>query len=119
MRKFILEMELQNEWENLMQEGYTYSMAGDSVAAATVWRELWDKMSTVLESDGSLSMEDLDGAFHATQSIYNWMTDYEMELGNASRENKSFAVPVKSVKISRNDPCTCGSGIKYKKCCGK
>ncbi len=26
--------------------------------------------------------------------------------------------PVKSVKIGRNDPCTCGSGKKYKKCCG-
>ena len=22
-------------------------------------------------------------------------------------------------KIGRNDPCYCGSGIKYKKCCGK
>jgi SEC-C motif domain protein len=22
-------------------------------------------------------------------------------------------------KIGRNDPCKCGSGIKYKKCCGK
>ncbi|WP_269082983.1 SEC-C metal-binding domain-containing protein [Sporosarcina globispora] len=21
-------------------------------------------------------------------------------------------------KISRNDPCPCGSGKKYKKCCG-
>jgi SWIM/SEC-C metal-binding protein len=21
--------------------------------------------------------------------------------------------------IGRNDPCTCGSGLKYKKCCGK
>jgi SEC-C motif-containing protein len=27
--------------------------------------------------------------------------------------------PVTVVKIGRNDPCTCGSGIKYKKCCGK
>ena len=24
-----------------------------------------------------------------------------------------------SVKIGRNDPCSCGSGVKYKKCCGK
>ena len=23
------------------------------------------------------------------------------------------------VKVSRNDPCPCGSGQKYKKCCGK
>ena len=25
----------------------------------------------------------------------------------------------KSVKIGRNDPCYCGSGKKYKHCCGK
>lgn len=30
------------------------------------------------------------------------------------------AEPVKNgVKVGRNDPCTCGSGKKYKKCCGK
>lgn len=27
--------------------------------------------------------------------------------------------PVRSEKIGRNDPCPCGSGKKYKKCCGK
>lgn len=27
--------------------------------------------------------------------------------------------PITSSKIGRNDPCTCGSGQKYKKCCGK
>ena len=26
--------------------------------------------------------------------------------------------PVKTVKVGRNDPCPCGSGKKYKKCCG-
>jgi SEC-C motif-containing protein len=25
--------------------------------------------------------------------------------------------PVRSTKIGRNDPCTCGSGRKFKKCC--
>ena len=25
----------------------------------------------------------------------------------------------KKVEIGRNDPCPCGSGKKYKKCCGK
>ena len=25
----------------------------------------------------------------------------------------------KTVKVGRNDPCPCGSGLKYKKCCGK
>lgn len=27
--------------------------------------------------------------------------------------------PITAIKIGRNDPCTCGSGLKYKKCCGK
>ncbi|WP_295026772.1 SEC-C metal-binding domain-containing protein, partial [Ruminococcus sp.] len=25
----------------------------------------------------------------------------------------------KGKKVGRNDPCPCGSGKKYKKCCGK
>lgn len=33
-------------------------------------------------------------------------------------ERKSKA-PVKAVKIGRNEPCPCGSGKKYKKCCGR
>jgi hypothetical protein len=27
--------------------------------------------------------------------------------------------PQNNTKPGRNDPCLCGSGIKYKKCCGK
>jgi len=30
----------------------------------------------------------------------------------------NLQVPVKSQKIGRNSPCPCGSGKKYKKCCG-
>lgn len=91
MSKLTLKSEIQNEWEDFMQEGYTYSMQGNSVEAARVWRELWNKMYAVLKADDSISMEDLDGAFHGMQSIYNWSTDFEMELGNASKEVSSFA----------------------------
>jgi preprotein translocase subunit SecA len=28
------------------------------------------------------------------------------------------AKPIMSAKVGRNDPCPCGSGKKYKKCCG-
>ena len=31
------------------------------------------------------------------------------------RENK--LEPISTVKIGRNEPCLCGSGKKYKKCC--
>lgn len=29
------------------------------------------------------------------------------------------AAPAKTAKVGRNDPCPCGSGKKYKKCCGE
>lgn len=34
-------------------------------------------------------------------------------------EQKKSGTIVKEKKIGRNDPCPCGSGKKYKKCCGK
>ena len=35
------------------------------------------------------------------------------------REQKQSETIRKSKKIGRNDPCPCGSGKKYKKCCGR
>lgn len=35
------------------------------------------------------------------------------------KEQKKSGTIVKGPKIGRNDPCPCGSGKKYKKCCGK
>ncbi len=35
-------------------------------------------------------------------------------------KTRSTAVPVRAApRIGRNDPCLCGSGLKYKRCCGK
>ena len=38
--------------------------------------------------------------------------------GDASSMKKKPVVKSRSEKIGRNDPCPCGSGKKYKKCCG-
>ncbi len=35
------------------------------------------------------------------------------------RDFKKSKTVVKGKKIGRNDPCPCGSGKKYKKCCGR
>ena len=43
--------------------------------------------------------------------------DYIMSRGEDTPEPKT--VKREHDKIGRNDPCTCGSGKKYKKCCGK
>ena len=36
----------------------------------------------------------------------------------AEAETKVKTVVREAPKIGRNDPCPCGSGKKYKKCCG-
>ncbi|MCK4560479.1 MAG: preprotein translocase subunit SecA [Calditrichia bacterium] len=43
----------------------------------------------------------------------------ESDIQKASRERSEKLQPVKvEQKVGRNEPCPCGSGKKYKKCCG-
>jgi preprotein translocase subunit SecA len=42
------------------------------------------------------------------------------EATEAMAKAQARAKPVRSgPKVGRNDPCPCGSGKKYKHCCGK
>ena len=43
----------------------------------------------------------------------------EEELQKLYKEQKESTTIRKAKKIGRNDPCPCGSGKKYKKCCGR
>lgn len=58
--------------------------------------------------------------FKSIRQMKKWMKDHEEEL---RAENPEAAPKVETVvhegpRIGRNDPCPCGSGKKYKKCCG-
>lgn len=48
------------------------------------------------------------------ESIFDETTRKQLYL-----EQKKSGTVVKGPKIGRNDPCPCGSGKKYKQCCGK
>jgi preprotein translocase subunit SecA len=39
-------------------------------------------------------------------------------MGGSSSQQPAKRAPVRSQKIGRNQPCPCGSGKKYKQCCG-
>ena len=57
----------------------------------------------------------------------DWLYELPMwdEIFTAERkkelylEQKKSGTIVKGAKIGRNDPCPCGSGKKYKQCCGR
>lgn len=49
-----------------------------------------------------------------------WNDIFDEETRKALyKEQKSSTTIVKGDKVYPNDPCPCGSGKKYKKCCGK
>jgi hypothetical protein len=49
-------------------------------------------------------------------SMFSFLKDYENELESESINTPSPLIKT-NPKIGRNDPCPCGSGKKYKKCC--
>jgi tetratricopeptide (TPR) repeat protein len=49
--------------------------------------------------------------------IYEAYADVALQLGKDLEPLARPAAPAKKFKIGRNDPCPCGSGKKYKKCC--
>ncbi len=56
------------------------------------------------------------------KSIEDTLRKNTIKILSASHggDNSVKKQPVKnSTKVGRNDPCPCGSGLKYKKCCGK
>ncbi len=70
------------------------------------------------------SIPDAQKAMNYIVDIYNSTRTWVLN-GNTPRElsihqrHSSSAIPEKSSSISRNAFCPCGSGKKYKKCCGQ
>ncbi len=82
-----------------MDEDTTVSLAFD--------KELLYKNMVVAEADWLYNLEEWKSIFDE---------DKRKEL---YKEQKTSTTVVKEAKIYPNDPCPCGSGKKYKKCCGK
>ena len=59
--------------------------------------------------------------FKSIRQMKKWMKEHEAELKaeQAGGMPKVETVVHEGPRIGRNDPCPCGSGKKYKKCCGK
>lgn len=53
-------------------------------------------------------------------TLAEWDNFYtEDERLELEKEYKRSKTVVNEVKVGRNEPCPCGSGKKYKKCCGR
>ncbi len=83
----------------------------------------------IVKDEGSRWKEDIISIYQQYDNIlnnwyfYNYNDDYDDDLQETYEpdlmpEDTPEVTPVKhNPKIGRNDPCPCGSGKKYKKCC--
>ncbi len=80
--------------------------ADKEVSIKIDWEKLYNNMVTV--------------EAHWLYNLQGWEdilpADQRKEIIKAYKKSKTI---VKEAKIGRNDSCPCGSGKKYKKCCGK
>ncbi len=62
-----------------------------------------------------------DNRGHDYYEMVAIMSQKDRSSGNGAdgRSSAKNSAQVKRVKIGRNDPCPCGSGKKYKNCCGR
>jgi hypothetical protein len=75
--------------------------------------EEWILITVYIDKNGKRSLD---------FKIYNkkWEHDPDMEIElDKIKALKIEKFKKTGLKIGRNDPCPCGSGLKYKKCCGK
>lgn len=76
--------------------------------------EMFEEMSKLIQE------ETVTNLFHVrVQKQERQQQEYKMSEARERDEKPQAVSAAKSDKVGRNDPCTCGSGKKYKNCCGK
>jgi hypothetical protein len=73
--------------DDKMQAGYDQDAGNDKHAAVVTWLDAWADVLKLCDATEISSIEEFDGCFSLTQSLYNWSQDLEMALENAGRED--------------------------------
>lgn len=79
--------------------------------------------SAEMEAKKKMAMKGADPKFLGASEPTGDFEDEAREMKNETlRQSSGHKLKMKNEggsKVGRNDPCPCGSGLKYKKCCGK
>ena len=96
-------------------------------AGGTASESLWQGLELRAVTDGGPDDETGSVEFvarfrlHGEQRAHHELARFRREEGRwvcAGGEMDPKGPPRQVTKIGRNEPCPCGSGKKYKKCCG-
>lgn len=74
---------------------------------------------TILSKVQVRAQSDVDAVEEKRKQQEQKPKSFEHESPNAAQDQAAKQVVRNEPKVGRNDPCPCGSGKKYKQCCGK
>ena len=94
--------------ESLVEPNNIEEMEEDSVVSLKFDKEKLYKNMVAAKADWLYELPQWDAIFDAETKKALYLE--QKKSGTIRREGK---------KVGRNDPCPCGSGKKYKQCCGK
>ena len=68
---------------------------------------------------------EMESVYQVSSQVHEQLQGYD-HLAQGLADQQAAAEPQKisqivreDIRVGRNDPCPCGSGKKFKKCCGK
>ena len=76
--------------DDKIQAGYDRQEQRDLAACAATWLDAWADVLRLCDATGIGSIDEFDDRFPLTQSLYNWLSDVEMELWNAGVNSREF-----------------------------
>jgi len=114
-------------------EGFLLGTHQGTQRTFNAWSQLWGIHPDWIEPFLVLGDEDSAELIVKDDDVQEWMQDVPLALvdihaywlerrsnTDAFEFNSPTSLPVQQPpKVGRNEPCPCGSGMKFKKCCGK
>lgn len=90
-------------WERWFPEIPNFEMVDDKIysgymlleerkcsEACNIWWDAWKNIIYIMDHHNIFGIDEFDDKFKGTQSIFNWSTDFDMELENAGIDDKSY-----------------------------
>lgn len=98
------------------KEGLTNAYIGS-------WEESWKKIQETELNEEHLWCTSIDEFYQVWEDLCPFDEEEKIDSNSYTRRSdRSVLAPITPIhveKINRNSPCPCGSGKKYKQCCGK
>jgi preprotein translocase subunit SecA len=88
-----------------------------------MWDGIRDRVTDMILKVRISAGQEVSSVYRVTDAVHEQLQGYDhltQDMAQAAQElPKVVTITRQAPRVGRNDPCPCGSGKKYKKCCGQ